>query len=129
MEDAMDISRLRQKLNGLFDEMSDLRQSFMERNPMLNGGVYKNKTKCGNPNCKCMREGKLHIAWRYYYTENGKTKIKTLKKKDILKYQKLTERYIKFREARARFVKYHKEVLEILNSIEADLIEKGKKEL
>ena len=125
----MDISKIRQKLNGLFDEMTDLRQSFMERKPMLNGGVYQTKTKCGNPNCKCMREGKLHTVWRYYYCENGKRKIKTLKKNDVLKYQKLTGRYIKFREARAKFVKLHKEVLKLLNSIETELIKRGKKEL
>lgn len=129
MEDTMDISRLRQKLNGLFDEMNDLRQSFMERNPMLNGGVYQTRTKCGNPNCKCMREGKLHTVWRYYYCENGKRKIKTLKKKDILKYQKITGRYIKFREARAKFSKLHKETLSLLNLIEDELIERGKAEL
>lgn len=125
----MDISKLRQQLNELFDEMNDLKQSFMAREPMLNGGVYQTKTKCGNPNCKCMREGKLHIVWRYYHCENGKSKIKTLKKKDLSKYEKLTGRYIKFRNARIELIKLHKKMLKIIDRIEDITIEKGKQEL
>ncbi len=125
----MDISKKRKQLKDVFKEINDLEQSFMERDPILNGGVCQTKTKCGNLNCKCMREGKLHTVWRYYYTEDGKNKVKTLKKADVLNYSRLTERYIKFRSARARLVKLHKELLKLLNSIEEKLIEEGRKKI
>ena len=121
----MDISKKRQELNQLFKEMAGLKKVFMQRLPMLNGGVYENKTKCGNPNCKCIREGKLHIVWRYYYTENGKNKMGTIKKGDVLKYTKLTERYKKYRKARMKLVKINKRIIEVLNLIEEELIKRG----
>ena len=121
----MDISKKRQELNQLFKDMAGLKKVFMQRPPMLNGGVYKTKTRCGNPNCKCIREGKLHIVWRYYYTEDGKNKVKTLKAYEILKYTELTDRYKRFRSSRSKLVKLHKKILRILNLIEEELVKIG----
>lgn len=125
----MDISKLRKELNITFKNMNNIKKSFMVRKPMLNGGVYKTKTKCGNPNCKCMLENELHIVWRYYYTEDGKNKVKTLKAYEILKYTELTERYKKYRKARMRLVKINKRIIEVLNMIEEDLIKRGEKQI
>jgi hypothetical protein len=121
----MDISKLRKELNITFKNMNNIKNSFMVRKPMLNGGVYKTKTMCGNPNCKCIREGKLHIVWRYYYTEDGRNKVKTLKAYEILKYTELTERYKKYRKARMKLVKINKRIIEVLNLIEEELIKRG----
>ena len=109
--------------------MNELKRYFMMKKPILNGGVYKTKTKCGNNNCICAREGRLHTVWRYYYTENGKNKVKTLKEYEISKYTELTERYKKYRRARMRFVKIHKDIIGLLNLIEEHLILEGEKKI
>ena len=125
----MDISKLRKELNIIFKNINNIKKSFMVRKPMLNGGVYKTKTRCGNPKCRCMREGKLHVIWRYYYTEDGKNKVKTLKEHEIIKYTELTERYKNYRKARMRLVKINKRIIEILNLIEEALIKRGEKRI
>lgn len=118
----MDISKKRKRLAGLFKEYERLRAVFMERRPMLNGGIYKTRTKCGNPNCRCNVLGELHEVWRYYYCESGKNKIRTLKSHEVRKYKDLTDRYKKFRRGRIRLVKLQKEILELIDQIEKVLI-------
>jgi len=121
----MNTKELREELNGAFTKMNEMKNSFMVKRPILNGGVYMTKTKCGNPNCKCIREGKLHEVWRYYFTEDGKNKVRTLKKKDLKKYKDLTERYRKFRSARASYIQLHKRIVDLLNKLENTLVEEG----
>ncbi|HDS09574.1 MAG TPA: hypothetical protein ENN73_05040 [Firmicutes bacterium] len=118
----MDLSKKRKKLAGVFKEYDKLKTVFMTRVPMLNGGIYKTKTKCGNPNCHCNVRGELHEVWRYYYCESGKNKIKTLKIHEIGRFKELTERYKKFRRGRILLVKLHKEILELIDKIEQSLI-------
>lgn len=117
----MNISKKRQRLNELFKEHNKLKKSFMIKGPIKKGGVYKAKTKCGNPNCRCMTKGELHEVWRYYYSESGKNKVKTIKESEVSEYKKLTSRYKKFRQARMRLVKLQKKILNLINSIEEDL--------
>lgn len=44
------------------------------------GGVYQTKSRCGKPNCRCVKEKTLHSVWRLYRTEDGKARLKALKK-------------------------------------------------
>lgn len=118
---VMDLSWYRLKLRRLCSEEMKFVPIFLRRKPLLRGGIYKTKTKCGKKGCRCQREGKLHIVWRFYSSDKGKTKIKTLKRGDILTYQKFTQNYRRFRQARARLVKIHREKIRLINLIENGL--------
>lgn len=62
-------------------------------NPEFTGYLVKQKVKCGKKNCRCYREGKLHVANYVYYrvyfqdheTDNSTGYISKLKKKYIKK--------------------------------------------
>jgi len=114
----MTLSKARLRLRNFVNEQAKLMIIFMGRKPLLRGGIYQASSKCGKPNCVCVREGKLHIAWRFYWTEDGKTLNRVLSKSEVDYYQKLTRNYIRFRKARARLVKIHKEMIEVINILE-----------
>jgi len=80
--------------------------------------VYQTLSRCGKPNCKCVREGALHAAWRLYWTEGGKTRLKILHPSEVADYQRLTGNYIRFRKARARLVKIHQKMIALVNQLE-----------
>ncbi len=120
----MDLSRCRQKLKEVTVAGTRLLPAFMSRRPLVKGGVYQAKTKCGKKGCKCEREGQLHLVWRFYSTARGRPTIRTLKKKDVLKYKSFTESYQRFRRARARLVKIHREQMELVNRLEEGMTKK-----
>jgi hypothetical protein len=114
----MTLSQVRLRLRKLINEQSRLSKIFMARKRLIKGGVYQSKSRCGKSNCKCVREGILHLVWRLYWTENGKTKLRALKYSELVYYQKLTRNYMRFRKARARSVKIHREMIELINVLE-----------
>lgn len=117
----MTLSKARLKLRKLIDEQVKLLVTLLARKHLVEGGVYLSKSRCGKPNCKCIREGILHTIWKLYWTEDGKTKQRALRKSEVVYYQKLTGNYMRFRKARARLVKIHKEMIELINVLEKGL--------
>jgi len=124
----MTLSKARLRLRNFINEQVRLMTIFMARKPLLRGGIYQARSKCGKPNCVCVREGKLHVAWRFYWTEDGKTKNRVLSKAELAYYQKLTRNYIRFRKARARLVKVHKEMIKLVNILEKGMTKSRVKE-
>ncbi len=85
--------------------------------------MYQSKSRSGKPNCRCVRERALHVVWKLYWTEGGKTKQIAIKKSAVYDYQQLTANYQRFR--RARLVKIYQEMIQLINFIERGLT-KGK---
>lgn len=121
----MTLSQARLKLRQLGNELIKLLDIFLARKPLIKGGVCLSQSKCGKPNCRCVREGKLHTVWKLYWTEDGKTRLKALKKGVVYDYQRLTANYQRFRKTRARLVKIHQEMIRLINLLEKGLT-KGK---
>ena len=119
-ESIMSLSQNRKKLKGLFLRQEALIPVFLSRKPLIKGGVYKAKTKCGSKGCRCEREGELHEVWRLYRSHKGKSQTRTLKKYEVFKYQKYTQEYRRYRLARSRLVKLHSEILNIVDRIEKE---------
>ncbi|MBW2045886.1 MAG: hypothetical protein JRI96_13560 [Deltaproteobacteria bacterium] len=117
----MDLSQCRLRFRKSIDEPIKLLPIFLGKRLLIKGGVYQTKTKCGNKGCKCEREGKLHVVWRFYRSNKGKTEIRTLKKGDVTEYKRFTQNYRRFRWARARLVKIHREQIKLLNFLEQGL--------
>jgi len=121
----MTLSQARLKLKQLANELIKLLDVFLARKPLVKGGVYPTKSRCGKPNCKCVKEGALHTVWRLYWSEGGKTKLIAIKKGTVYDYQRLTANYQRVRRARARLVKIHWEMIKLINLLEKGLT-KGK---
>lgn len=117
----MTLSQARLRLRRLLKEQGELLKVFLARRRLIKGGVYQARALCGKPNCRCLREGALHTHWRLYWTEQGKSRLRPLKGAEVKYYQKLTRNYQKFRKARARLVKIHQAMIELINCLEQGL--------
>jgi len=114
----MNAAKNRKKLQALLSEETRLMEIFLDHRQLIKGGIFKAKTKCGNKNCKCAREGKLHEVWRYYVSRDGKGNNRTVKKGELIRLEKGTTNYKRFRRARARLVKLHNEQLRLIDALE-----------
>lgn len=114
-----DLTLLRTQFVHLMEETGKLGQKLMEDEPLMRGTVYEMKRKCGGKNCVCVTEGKLHATMVITWSENGKTRMKSLPELDVADYQRLTDRYRDFRQVRKRIEKIFSEVFKLLNRAEA----------
>ena len=101
------ISRLRQALANLRDEMAEVLDQFMGRGQLVRGSVYELRRKCGKPNCACAAGEKLHACMAITWTEEGRKKLRSITPKEEVELARLTEDYRRFRRARARLVALH----------------------
>ena len=64
-------SELRRELNAVLKQLQAIVSTLSSRKPPLRGTFYIIRRKCGKKPCS-LCEGKLHEAWVFSATENGK---------------------------------------------------------
>ena len=111
-------SRLRQSLLELIDEMKRLIDPFFSDRPVLKGSVYELKRKCGKPGCKCA-QGQLHTRMVVSASEKGKTQLRAIPSGFLVETQQKVRRYQQLRQARARMVEIHRQMLKVMDEMEA----------
>jgi Family of unknown function (DUF6788) len=111
------LSQLRQSLNELAQEIQGLIPIFIERAPLMKGTVYQQKRKCGKPGCRCAA-GELHTSMMLSRSEEGRTKLAAIPSGFLKDYQILTNRYQRFRRARARLGQIYKTMIELIDQLE-----------
>jgi transcription initiation factor TFIID subunit TAF12 len=111
-------SRLRQSLLLLMEEMKGLIEPFFSDRPVLKGTVYELKRKCGKPGCKCA-QGALHARMVLSASESGKTRLRAVPRGFLVDTQQRVKRYQQLRRARARVVQSHRQMLKLMDAMEA----------
>lgn len=111
------LSRIRQSLVELTQEVERLLPILMDRLPMVKGTVYEQRRKCGKPTC-CCATGKLHATMMLSRSERGRTKLMAIPEGRLKELQVLTRRYQRFRRARARLGQIHKRMLSLIDELE-----------
>jgi len=111
-------SRLRQSLLLLVEEMKGLIEPFFSDRPVLKGTVYELKRKCGKPGCKCA-QGALHARMVLSASESGKTRLRAVPRGFLVDTQQRVKRYQQLRRARARVVQIHRQMLKLMDAMEA----------
>jgi len=111
-------SRLRQALLQLVNEMRGLIEPFFSDRPVLKGTVYELKRKCGKPGCKCA-QGQLHARMVLSASERGKTRLRAVPRGFLVDTQQRVRRYQELRRARARVVEIHRQMLKVMDEMEA----------
>ena len=123
-------SRLRQSLLHLAKELRQLIEPFFSDRPLIKGSVYELKRRCGKPGCKCAR-GELHTRMVVSASEKGKTRLRVIPRGFLVEVQEKVRRYQEVRRARARLVEIHREMLKVMDEMEAmrreELSSSGKK--
>lgn len=112
-------SRLRQALAHLRAELTLLDKVFLAREPIMRGSVYELHTKCGKPSCRCAEGAELHSCMVISWTARGRKRLRSIPKEQQAELVALTQRYQRFRKARARFVEVHAKMLAIIDKLEA----------
>lgn len=113
------LSRLRQSLTQLRDEANRLLEVFLDRDPLARGTVYELRRKCGKPSCCCATEGQLHAVTVLSVSEEGRTRLRTIPPDQIAALRALTAQYQRFRRARARLVKVHRQLVTVIDQLAA----------
>jgi hypothetical protein len=111
-------SRLRQSLVHLVSEIKQLVEPFFSDWPVIKGTVYELRRRCGKPGCKCA-QGELHARMVVSASENGKTRLRVIPRGFLVEAQQRVGRYQELRQIRARLVAIHREMLRVLDEMEA----------
>jgi hypothetical protein len=111
-------SRMRQSLPRLLSQMRGLVKPFFSDRPVIKGTVYELRRRCGKPGCKCAR-GELHARMVVSASEKGKTRLRVIPRGFLGEVQEKVRRYQELRRVRARLVAIHREILKILDGMEA----------
>ncbi len=115
----MDRSQLRKQLQESQREVADLLRLFKQRPWLIRGSVYPLRRKCGKATCRC-QEGHLHESWVLSVPEEGKKRMRVVPKGKRLAWQQMSERYRRFRRARARLVKLFAEIIKLVDELERE---------
>lgn len=113
-----ELSHLRQRLRELLEELGEVLQAAYERGPVIKGTAYELARRCGKPNCRCTR-GELHRSMVLSWSEGGRSRLKSLKASQVDRVRAQTRSYARLRRARARVVKIGREMVEVMDRIEA----------
>ena len=60
--------------------------------PMARGSLVRLRRRCGKTNCHC-RDGQPHSTWALSYSVKGKTKLLTLRDRDLPRVRRALGRY------------------------------------
>jgi len=116
-EDRDRLSRWRQDLSQLTEELQRLLPVFLDRRPLVKGSVYELRRKCGKPSCACAR-GAPHVSPVLSRSEAGRTRLRSIPPERLAALRELTARYRSVRRARARWVKIAAEMLAAIDRLE-----------
>jgi len=85
----------------------------------MRGSVYELHTKCGKPSCRCAEGAELHSCMVISWTARGRKRLRSIPKEQQAELVALTQRYRRFRKARARLLEVHAKMLAIIDKLEA----------
>jgi hypothetical protein len=111
------LSRIRQSLYELAQEIERLLPVFVERHTLVKGTVYEQRRKCGKPTCHCAT-AEPHRSLIFSRSEEGRTRLRAIPSGQLKDLQLLTQRYQRFRQARARLGQIHQRMLSLIDQLE-----------
>ena len=111
------LSRLRQTLRRLLQDLERFLEVAFERSLLVKGNVYEMARKCGKPNCVCTR-GELHRSMVLSWSEGGKTRLFSIPPERLGELKEKSQAYLQFRRARARVTEIGQEIVAVLDQME-----------
>lgn len=115
--DRARLSRLRKSLGDFLREIQGLLEILTDHHAMVKGSVYELQRRCGKPTCACAT-GKLHASLVLSWSENGRTRLKSVPSERVGQLKELTGYYQRFRKARARLIQIQKKMLDVIHRLE-----------
>ena len=114
----MKVSQLRQRLCETGRQIDRQIRALMERTPLVRGGVYRLRRKCGKPGCRCAR-GELHESWVLLARQEGVQRMRAVPKGETARWRELAERHRRCRQARRELGRQCREALRLAKLLDA----------
>jgi hypothetical protein len=118
------LSCLRSRLLEAQEQLPKLLEDCLGRDPLLPGSLYTLRRKCGKPNCKCSR-GELHESTVLTYRGDGRPRNVSPPPEQRESLQSMTQAYRRCRQARAQLVRWQRQLLTLVDALEAARVEQG----
>ena len=125
---ARDLSSLRSQLRAVQQQIQELLQAFLGREPLLRGSLYILRRRCGKPNCHCV-DGELHASTVLSYRGQGRPQNITPAPEHREELRKLTDVYRRFRQARTQLLRLQRQLLTLIDRLEAARVQEGERRL
>lgn len=121
---SQEISSLRSELLKAQQQLSQLLEACLAREPLLPGSLYTLRRKCGKPNCHCNR-GELHESTVLSYRGQGRPRNISPLPDQLQSLQTMTHDYRRCRQARAKLVRWQQQLLKLVDALEAARVQQG----
>jgi hypothetical protein len=121
------LSSLRSQLLALQHQLPQLLEACLARAPLLPGSLYTLRRKCGKPNCHCSR-GELHESTVLSYRGQGRPRNISPPPGQLDSLRAMTHDYRRCRQARAQLVRWQRQLLKLVDALEAARIQQGETE-
>jgi hypothetical protein len=122
-----ELSSLRSQLLKAQQQLSKLLEDCLGREPLLPGSLYTLRRKCGKPNCRCAR-GQLHESTVLSYRGQGRPRNVSPSPGQLGTLRTMTHAYRRIRQARAKLVRWQRQLLTLVDAIEAARVQQGEAE-
>lgn len=124
---SVQLSTLRTELRDTQQQLLALLEDFLGREPLLPGSLYTLRRRCGKPNCRCAH-GELHASTVLSYRGQGRPQNITPPPDQLAAVRKLTNDYRRFRQARTKLLRLQRQMLTLVDRIEAARVQQGEHE-
>jgi hypothetical protein len=118
------LSSLRSQLLQAQQLLPSLLEACFAREPLLPGSLYTLRRKCGKPSCHCSR-GELHQSTVLSYRGRGKPRNLATAPEHLPALRDMTDQYRRCRQARAQFVRWQRQVLALVDALQAARVQLG----
>jgi hypothetical protein len=118
------LSSLRSQLLQAQQLLPGLLEACFDREPLLPGSLYTLRRKCGKPSCHCSR-GELHESTVLSYRGHGKPRNLATTPEHLPVLRDMTDQYRRCRQARARLVRWQRQLLDIVDALQAARVQLG----
>jgi len=119
-----ELSSLRSQLLAVQQQLPELLEVFLGREPLLPGSLYTLRRRCGKPHCRCA-DGELHASTVLSYRGQGRPQNITPAPEHLAAVRQLTEEYRRFRQARTQLLRLQRQLLTLIDRLEAARVQAG----
>ena len=121
------LSSLRSQLLKAQHRLPQLLEEWLGREPLLPGSLYTLRRKCGKPSCHCGR-GELHESAILSYRGSGRPRNISPPPEQLGSLRTMTHYYRRCRQARAQLVRWQRQLLKLVDALEAARVQEGEAE-
>ncbi len=122
-----ELSSLRSQLLKAQQQLPQLLEMCLGREPLLPGSLYTLRRKCGKPNCRCSRS-ELQESTVLSYRGQGRPRNVSPQPEQLGALRTMTNAYRSTRQARAKLVRWQRQLLTLVDALEAARVQEGEAE-